>query len=133
MSASAIYIDRGDDFLKFGLGLVIWHLAGSSGQMATSTVFEHKFANIGFGGSVKNGLAGGKDGILFLHAPHDVDGNIALRKNSVNLKTVGGKNSFFIAQVEDNKVAVYGAAAQDLFTRLDSMLVVELSAFGDIG
>lgn len=70
---SAIGIDLCDEFIESFLCLIVVNLAGAGGMMAASAVFEHQLADVGFAAPVKNRLACGKNGVLLLYAPHDMD------------------------------------------------------------
>ena len=90
-----------------GVGLVVVDLTGAGRMVAAAAVGEHQFADVGLAAAVKNGLAGGEDGVLLLEAPHLVDGDVALGEEGVNHEAVGGEDGFFVAQVEHNQILVH--------------------------
>ena len=62
-----------------------------------------------------------------------MNGYVALRVQRINHEAVGGKNSFFIAQVQHHQIAVDGAAAFNLLTGTRGVVTVQLHALYHIG
>ena len=68
MTASAVLIDLGDQFLQHLCGLVVGDLAGAGGVMATTAIAQHQRADIGLAVALEDGLAAGEHRVLLLHA-----------------------------------------------------------------
>jgi hypothetical protein len=100
--------------------------------VSTTTILQHQLTHVGLAAAVQNGLAGGKHGVLLLHAPQHVDGDIALWKQRINHEAVGGKNGLFVAQVQHHQVLVDRGTPLHLRACLDGMVEIEIDAFDDV-
>ena len=119
--------------LQNGFGLLVGDLAGARRVVAATAVFEHQIADVGLAAAVEDGLAGGKHGVLLLHTPHHMDGDVGRGEQRVNHEAVDRPDGFFSAQVQHHQVAVLGGAAQDLLFGAGGVVKVERDALLHIG
>ena len=87
-------INPRDKLFQRGICFIIVNLAGSGIGMSAAAIFKHQLPDIGFGTPVENGFT---DRILLFQAPHNMNGNIALRVNRVNHKAVSGIDGIVIS------------------------------------
>ena len=122
-----------DYFHLHGFGPVVRDLAGSSGVMAATAVTQADGSDVDGRTAIEDRLADREDRVLLLHAPHDVNRDVAFGEQGIDDEAVAGVDHLFVAKIDERELAVDRGAAANLLGEPLAVGHVEVDALLHVG
>ena len=99
-----IAIHSGNQLIEYSFSILSGHLACPDLFMASAAVFQHEIAHIRFACLLYNAVAAGKNSVLLVLAPDDLDADVTLRVHGVQQKAIARIDFCLRSKIQQNHV-----------------------------